>query len=314
MNVNEWVRDFIARNPPPVKAIAIKKPQNVRVGTLMHFGTFQHNGQNENIDQWEIIYTKGDGLCLIHSFLSLLSPDYCSINDEDYKTRIAREFRLYIEPRMDRLDNTRYYGEPSERDIMRNANVWLNDIIADKIAAFLGYGLIILRFMATPTGRSAPQITSTDNNGRPYLIIANKGGIVGAADSGHHFEAVIRNGLRISPPRLGDDIEPKKDELFLATMALMTRVSPGQERRRCDTPRQKRSLANSISASEAKRLAKQFGIYEIGDTKADLCQKLQDIDELDWYHRGIHQFGKKARSKKNKRRRRTHKKSYQKRR
>ena len=311
MNVNQWVQDFMLSNPQS----AVVSPRNVerhtRVGAISHFGTFRHNEHDENIDQWEIIDTIGDGLCLIHSFLLLLSPVYCA---SQYKSLIARAFRMYIEPIMNTLDNTRYYGEPSERDIMRNVNAWLNDIIADKIAAFLGYGLIILRFMQTPRGINAPQISSTDNNGRPYLIIANKGGIVGEGDSGHHFEAVIRNELRISPPQLGDDIEPIKDALFNATMALMI-ISPQQrERQRCDSPRQRRSLENSISASEAKRLAKLFGVYEAGDTKAELCQKLQDIDEVDWYHRGIRQEGRKKRTHKKRRSRKAHKKSHQKRR
>ena len=279
MNVDRWVSQFSVHF---IKTHPIERSQLVSRNVL--FGSFLHHGQQESIDQWEIIDTIGDGSCLIHSFLLLLSDSYRALQTNDKKT-VARAFRMMIEPLIP-FDDNRYYGQPSERDIMRNvgqgnqSDGWLNDIIADKIAAFLGYGLIMLRFMETPNGVPAPQLTSTDNHGLPYLIIANKGGIVGANDSGNHFEAIKRNRLRISPPQIGDDIEPKKNELFIATMNLMN-VKP-----RCDSPRQRRSELHSISAQEAKRLAKLFDLYKKGDTKAVLCEKLQEINQVDWYDKG----------------------------
>lgn len=285
MNIEQWVVKEIQQHGWIKEADAIT---TTRVGSVVSFGEMMVSGVIESIDDWSIVSTIGDGSCLIHSFLYLLSTSYDTLSRE-HKSELANSLRRYLAVHMDCTDR--------EREELAS-NVWLDDMIAEKIAQFLGYGLVILRVMTTTSGMSIPLITSTDDHGLKYLIIMNSGGQIGVngemSDSGDHFEAVFRNGRTISSRQLGIDIEVKKNQLFEQAMERL-------QRKRCDSPRQRRSIPESISQQEAKQMAKALDVYQTGDTKKSLCKKLHELGQVDWYHRR-NQMGKRARSRRNSRR------------
>lgn len=312
MNINDWANQygiehqFVATNPLQIESrVGEFRADN---GSLFQYGTFENNGQPESIDDWNIIETIGDGSCLIHSFLLLLSEYYRTVSTKD-KKELARAFRLYIadnpifSEEESRLIRTLGQGEKND--------AWLNDMIAEKLARWLGYGLIMLCFYQTQYDSPEPQIMSTDDN-LPYLIIGNTGGVIqeGLMGSGLHFLAIKRLGLYVSPPNIGPGIEIKKIQLIDATMTRLTNVSDGPplERNgldRCDSPRKRRSLVNSISIKEARRRAKDFGVDKATDDKEKLCRKLHVLNNVNWFHKNIYQrnvSGKKRRTKPSKKR------------
>lgn len=286
MNIEQWVSNEIHQHGWINEAYTIITK---RVGSVVSFGEVMVSGVIESIDEWSIVDTIGDGSCLIHSFLYLLSTSYDTLSRE-HKSELAYSLRRYLAIHMDCTDR--------EREELAS-NVWLDDMIAEKIAQFLGYGLVILRVMTTTSGISIPLMTSTDDHGLKYLIIMNSGGQIGIngemSDSGDHFEAVFRNGRTISSRQLGIDIEVKKNQLFEQAMERL------QQRKRCDSPRQRRSIPESISQLEAKEMAKALDVYQTGDTKKALCKKLHELGQVDWYHRR-NQMGVHSRSRYNSRR------------
>ena len=310
MNINDWASQYgIDHHLVPTHPFQVES----RVGelradndSLFHFGTYDHNGHMESIDEWEIINTIGDGSCLVHSFLLLLSDYYRSVSVVD-KKRMARAFRLHIADNpifsQEESFSLRTVGEGAQSD------GWLNDAIADKLARWLGYGLVTLCFFQTQYHSPEPQIMSTDDN-LPYLIIGNTGGVIqdGLMGSGRHFFAIKRRGLYISPPSIGPGLEIKKAELIDATMNRLIDMPDGPDEPpvsrkgldRCDSPRKRRSLINSISVKEARRRAVEMGVAKASDDKEKLCRKLHALDNVNWFHHNVYQrsvSGKKKQSR-----------------
>ena len=321
MNINDWASRYgIDHHMVPTHPLQVES----RVGelradndSLFQFGAYDHNGHMESIDEWEIIDTIGDGSCLVHSFLLLLSDYYRSVSIVD-KKRIARAFRLHISDNpifsQEESVSLRTVGEGAQSD------GWLNDAIADKLARWLGYGLVTLCFFQTQYHSPEPQIMSTDDN-LPYLIIGNTGGVIqdGLMGSGRHFFAIKRRGLYVSPPSIGPGLEIKKAELIDATMNRLIDMPDGPDEPpvsrkgldRCDSPRKRRSLVNSISVKEARRRAVEMGVAKASDDKQKLCRKLHALDNVNWFHHNVYQrnvSGKKKQSRQRKRQR-THQRS-----
>ena len=274
MNLEKWVKDEIKKHD-----WVLNHDINIstrKLGSVARFGEMILSGQMESIDEWNIINTIGDGSCLVHSFLNLLSSSYDHISD-DKKSLLATNLRTYLSIHMENLTD----NEREELD----SDVWLNDMIAEKIARYFGYGLVVLRVM-NRNGVSVPIINSTDYNGLKYLIILNTGGRIDRngeiPDSGAHFEAVYRNNKTVSPRQLGIDIEVKKNQLLVQAIEDNIRL---EDRKRCDSPRQRTSIPESISRKEAVNMAKLFEAYEKGDNKERLCRKLSNLNQVDWYHK-----------------------------
>jgi hypothetical protein len=57
--------------------------------TPYRFGSVMINGIQESIDQWDVVSTIGDGSCLLHSILYLVSPTYRKCREE-IKRNITR--------------------------------------------------------------------------------------------------------------------------------------------------------------------------------------------------------------------------------
>jgi len=313
IDINEWANrfgiehHFIPEHPLQIETrVGEFQADN---GRYFQFGIFNHNGHSESIDDWTMVNTIGDGSCLVHSFLGLLSDYYRSISNADKKS-IARAFRLAM------ADNPIFSEEESV--LLRavgdggQSDGWLNDAIAEKLARHFGYGLITLCFYQTSYYSPEPQIMSTDGD-LPYLIIANTGGVIqdGLMGSGLHYSAIKRGGLYVSPSHIGEGIEIKKAELIDATMNRLIDMpdgpdAPPLERKdldRCDSPRKRRSLPNSISAKEARRRAIELGVAKYSDDKEKLCRKLHVLNNVNWFHNNRYQrhvSGKKRQTKKSK--------------
>ena len=174
--------------------------------TPFHFGTVTIGGVQEVIDQWDVVSTIGDGSCLLHSILYLASPTYrkCS---EEVKMQIA------VSIRTDLLPLFAEHLTHQEQMEVSNPSVWLSDVVGEKIADYFHFGVIYLR-CSQLHGVPVPSITCTVHKGYPYLLICNTGGHVNRVDSGTHYSAVMRNGLFISHPSIGKDIEPKISQLL----------------------------------------------------------------------------------------------------
>jgi hypothetical protein len=310
ININEWVsrygieHHFIPEHPLQIETrVGEFQADN---GRYFQFGTFNYDGHLESIDDWTMVNTIGDGSCLVHSFLVLLSDYYRSLSHANKKS-IARAFRLYMadSPIFSEEESVllRAVGDGEKSD------GWLNDAIAEKLARRLGYGLITLCFYQTQFDSPEPQMMSTDGD-LPYLIIANTGGVIqdGLMGSGLHYSAVKRGGLYVSPSHLGQSIEDKKAELIDATMNRFIDMPDGPDAPpiqrkgldRCDSPRKRRSLPNSISAKEARRRAVELGVAKYSDDKEKVCRKLHVLNKVNWFHHNRYQHvsGKKRRTRK----------------
>lgn len=232
MNVDRWVRkkvrkwELVEAAPPALRTRLIGE-------SVFRFGTFVHHGHEERIDEWEILDTIGDGSCLVHAFLLLLSETYRSMG-RDNKMRVARAFRRSMAKRL--VDAT----EP-QRALLRaigdggdHMDAYLDDELGRKIALYLGYSVAFLQFTRTPDRVLLPQLVAFDHNA-PVLLIANQGGITGEPESGGHFEAIVRHGRFVSEPELIQEMEPVVDRLVNAMFQ-----SPVEEVRRKRKPRSKK--------------------------------------------------------------------------
>ena len=305
MNVDNWVNHYGLEHQliptHPEQTVSRVGDYPAEDGTVFQFGSFNNNGHVESIDDWEIMNTIGDGSCLVHAFLLLLSMYYRTLSLDD-KKRVAHAFRHHIADTMDGLT-------AAETTLLHAVDAWLNDGIAEKVAHWLGYGLITVSLLQTQFDSPEPQLMSTDDN-LPYLIIANSGGVIqdGLMGSGRHYSAVRRFGLYTSPDTIRMGIEDKKAELIDTTMARLIDMPNGplhppaarMALDRCDSPRKRRLFHNSISVKEAKRRAVDFGVAKSSDDKQKLCQKLHALNNVNWYHYNIYQrqvSGKKCKSK-----------------
>jgi hypothetical protein len=220
----EWIRKYITDNlltnsnyqevKTRIGDVKSRNGKNYNFGYLFE----GDEGSSENIDDWKIIQTIGQGSCLIHSFLVLLSEEYRKLDYESKKT-LARAFRLYLSNKV-RL-TTSEYDEliKVDKDGNDEKDAWLSNIIANKIARYLGYDLIILCLYEFTNGDPFGFILSTDTKS-PCLIVADRGPYLVVAgekdrvESGFRFEAILRNDERISPAQLSTFIIKKKSDLF----------------------------------------------------------------------------------------------------
>jgi hypothetical protein len=195
----------IQQNEIPLSRTKIRDVHSSN-GTSFEFGMVD----NENIGDWEIVSTIGDGSCLLHSILYLLSNVYRHLSRNDKENLVAR-LRQLLPTMINSLDQ----GDITD---LNTSGRWLSDTTGEKIARFFGFNIIIIRFSENNNGDAIPIITtSSSTHNLPNIIIANKGGKVGTADSGNHYESIVRPrqpNSYVSPPRLGDQIEQVVNRLY----------------------------------------------------------------------------------------------------
>ena len=152
------------------------------------FGSIACFDKEINMDEWESMHTIGDGSCLIHSFLYLLSPTYRSHNDDTVRKQIAMDVRLSL---ADKAESRDEFTKDEIKDL-RKSDKFLSDSVAQKLAAMFDVNLVLL--VAYDDGeqmnimRLSPGFTESKNT----VVMLNTGGNVNGADTGIHFEAVLR--------------------------------------------------------------------------------------------------------------------------
>ena len=223
MNVDQWIREQSFGMIPIYEPLKRRRVGDERSNKI-HF-SFGRLSDKESIDDWNIISTIGDGSCLIHAFLILLSPTYHTFSRED-KIILGREFRLLLSDRIHFTDD--------QRRIMKNVPEYLDDEIGNKIAEYLGYNVMFLQFIKSESGTPIPQIITFSTRNAPVLIIANQGGVAGRIGSGGHFEAVERiipgiGSQFTSDPRLLSDIEHVINRLLGVPILIKPGRKPGRK-------------------------------------------------------------------------------------
>lgn len=208
MNIDDWIRDnfkadWIKPNPEAFVTHLI--------GNEFNFGEFMYQGHIERISEWHVIDTIGaNNSCLIHSILTLTSNVYARMN-RLHKIAVAERFRVYIK------DRIRFTLD--ERNDLQKARL-LPDSVGEKIAAYLGFNLVILKAQRDRHRHPIPNIIQTNFEDRRVLVIFNKGGIIDRPDSGVHFEAVMRHDELIAQPDFTEAILPLIQELLLRPLPL----------------------------------------------------------------------------------------------
>jgi len=204
MDIERWVMNEVNRNG---FRIGVSNRRTKALGNDYPFGEFQNRGNIESLSNWEVVDTIGDGSCLLHSFLILTSPTYNRLSTP-IKIRIAQLFRTYL--------STLSIFTRQEVMELQNVRIYLDDIVASKIARHLGYGLIIVVKTNDSIGKHFGRISIIPFNRSPYLIILNSGnGILSANSQAGHFEAMLRLHRETSPNELGDLLANLADRLLI---------------------------------------------------------------------------------------------------
>jgi hypothetical protein len=156
-----------------------------KTGLPFDFGDIIYDGKKESINDWKLIKTIGDGSCLLHSLLSILSHNYLDLGDDDKKKLVSDLRKRVLVP----LLGSKLTEE--EKVEIESDSIWLTDAVGEKIAAQFGFGLIILRLQQSSTGVPVPNITIRDGPTNRYIMIANLGGLIDNPNSGKHYEPVV---------------------------------------------------------------------------------------------------------------------------
>jgi hypothetical protein len=267
MNIDNWIRDNFKADwikPNPLAFVTH------RIGDEFNFGEFMYQGHIERISEWRVIDTIGaNNSCLIHSILTLTSNVYARMN-RLHKIAVAERFRVYIK------DRIRFTLQ--ERNDLEKARL-LPDSVGEKIAAYLGFNLVILKAQRDLFRNPIPNIIQTDLEDRRVLVIFNKGGIIDRADSGIHFEAVMRHDELIAQPAFREAILPLIQELLLRPLPLQQPEPPlfnKEPSRKASPPEPKfDKFKNMIECMKnkhdiIKHRARELGISDNG-TKAKIC-------------------------------------------
>lgn len=263
MNIDNWIQenfraDWIQMNPVPF----VTRP----IGNEFNFGEFRYRDHDEIISEWLAIDTIGaNNSCLIHSILTLSSNVYVRMN-RLHKIAVAERFRVYIK------DHIRFRA--SEINDLQKGRL-LPDSVGEKIAAYLGYNLVILKAQRDRHRNPIPNIIQTHVEDRRVLVILNKGGVIDRPDSGLHFEAVMRHGELIAQPDFTVAILPIIQELLERPLALPEHPLPNPFAH--DRPPKPKSdtFKNMINCMKNKHIdikhkAKELGLSDIG-SKSKLC-------------------------------------------
>ena len=323
MDVNEWIRREIDRlellpDPEYVADRPIEFP----------YGEFVYQGHVEDISSWRSIDTIGDGSCLIHSIVQLLSPAYRSLSTRD-KIKVIASFRRFLSRELDLTYE--------QREELRGTG-FLEDEIGNVIASYLGYGLIMLQ-SATYKGVPVPTILCQSISGRPTLIIENQGTELdrirpgSMSGRGRHFQSVIQDqavtnqAQWVSSSHLCQHLQPTIIHLIERGVEITSRLknshqppsAPSQkedkltsgsdsspekpkQRWRCDTPKVLAKYPNSLTLEKAKALAKTYHISS-SLNKPELCEALktrlseqkEEADIVHWYVNEKRMLGAKQR-------------------
>ena len=249
MNVDQWIKEHSGSMNPKHEELKRERigDQISKNGEKFSFGEIY---DKESIDDWNIICTIGDGSCLIHCFLTLLSPIYNSFSRND-KIVLGKAFRLWLSDRIHITENQRmtmkkvYQHRPDE---------YLGDEFVKSIGEYLGYNVVFLQLIQTKDGKPIPLIISfaASNSVSPVLFILTKGGVAGLIGSGTHFDAVERVspivGSRFtSSIDILNEIEKVTNRLLLqseeVTNRLLLQSSP-------DRPEHKATRKSSVNENE----------------------------------------------------------------
>ena len=315
MNIQKWVRQQIEN-------LGLIRNREVldlsRLGNEFPFGSFRHQGEVEALADWQIVDTEGDGSCLIHSFLQLLSPEYRTLSKKDKRT-MARILRTQLAAEMSDLSDR-------EREEMFDMKIYLDDGVGSKIAKYFGYGLLLLVQATDERDTPFARISIVPFGLSPLLIILNSGASISDMACGNqgHYEAVMRRGEFVAPAELANELASLAERLnnLIISNSVRARIracrrheddvkadapvkplapikpSRSEVRLRCDTPRVLQ-FPNSLSLDAAKELARAYQIpFTSKDDKKSICKKLKAKAEtnVDWFDHGKLQ-GRKRRTK-----------------
>ncbi len=267
MNIDNWIRDnFKADWIKPNPVAFVTHP----IGNEFNFGEFMYQGHIERISDWRVIDTIGiNNSCLIHSILTLTSNLYTRMN-RLHKIAVTERFRVYIK------DHIRFTHD--ERNDLERGRL-LPDSVGEKIAAYLGFNLVILKAQRDIHRNPIPNIIQTNLEDRRVLVIFNKGGIIDRPDSGVHFEAIMRHDELIAQPDFKEAILPLIEELLFRPLPLRQPAPPHSNADSSikEIPPKPKSdkFKNMIECMKnkhdiIKHRARELGISDKG-TKAKIC-------------------------------------------
>ena len=267
MNIDNWIVDNFKADwikPNPIAFVTHL------IGNEFNFGEFMYQGRIERISEWSVIDTIGaNNSCLIHSILTLTSNVYARMN-RLHKIAVAERFRVYIK------DRIRFTLQ--ERNDLEKSRL-LPDSVGEKIASYLGFNLVILKAQRDRHRNPIPNIIQTNLEDRRVLVIFNKGGIIDRADSGVHFEAVMRHDELIAHPDLKEAILPLIQELLLRPLPLQQpaphRFNQEPSRKESHPEPKSDTFKNMIECMKnkhdiIKNRARELGISDNG-TKSKIC-------------------------------------------
>ena len=322
MNLQQWVRQQIEH-------LGLIRNREVldlsRLGNEFSFGSFRHQGSVEALADWQVVDTEGDGSCLIHSFLQLLSPEYRTLSKKDKRT-MARILRTQLAAEMPDLSDR-------EREEMFDMKIYLDDGVGSKIAKYFGYGLLLLVQATDERDTPFARISIVPFGQSPLLIILNSGASISDMACGNqgHYEAVVRKGEFVAPAELANELASLAERLnnLIISNSVRARIRAcrrheddvkadaptkpsaqvkplvrSEVRLRCDTPRVL-PFPNSLSLDAAKELARAYQIpFTSKEDKKSICKKLKAKAQtnVDWYDHGKLQGRKIRTTRKSKRR------------
>jgi len=134
------------------------------------------------IGKWMRLRTIGDGNCLVHALLLLLSPMYRRLTGVQ-KSQAAKSYRAAIaaDPPATML--------PSEIELLGKDGFWLGEHEGQKIVRELGYDLMVLVDYEDGTQTiNVEGLEETENN---FLVLYNTGASNAGTIDSVHFEAVM---------------------------------------------------------------------------------------------------------------------------
>ena len=157
------------------------------------------NGKDKPLNKFRIFDTPPDGTCLIHSVLFGLSPTYPKLNEKD-KRYIASLYRKLISG-LDLFEE--------ERNDLLNPDIYLNRLIAIKLAKYLHFNLVIFPDNGFPD--NSPII-----DGQPYVFIYQ---------SGVHFSGIEIPEIDGKTPEIdANELNEMIQNVIMSDHILMTEI------------------------------------------------------------------------------------------
>jgi hypothetical protein len=238
-----------------------------------------NKGFGDEISQWNRLDTEGDGSCLVHSILQLVSPTYRRMNSKD-KQMIGQSYRRHL--------ITVLPLNAAQRVLMLNVGQFLSDDYGEKIADYLGFGLIYLQETRHPDHTLLPAIIrhinpQLEEARPPSMVIYNTGSVLSdPIKSGRHYESVFCHDY-LSPfavfqglERLEQDLRQRQFDYIFDHPQKQRPYAPPRPQSR---PQYINQFTNCMKrlVKDIRKDAIQKGINVNKKLKAMLCNELINI-------------------------------------